>query len=489
MAEQHQSVDKNKQNKQPKIKLPDVEPLPQQASITDVFDGGTVQTQAEKLADVPWQSVQRQALARQIGRGQGNHHLQRVLNIAQQGGVRQSVQPSTNRTLQRRDPDDAKADPELPTFTVGQYIYGGPRFDAEYTPVGPVPQIGTFEIILKVHITYKHFTRRMMRKEPYRSYRFTRDQRKDFKWTDEEKIKFATDFKKSVTEGWGEKYKFHLKDPSFAEYQTGSVKVRSEVVDDPAQAHTKITAQKVPKDAPRFRSFVAGDEATLDIRDPSEEETHKVPERELVRQIKPFGFDSADVTPVKPQVDEVDQKLKEIGAAQPPGTKDWVVGFRGRASSKGNKGYNKKLGQQRAEAVKNQITADLSWAHVVLTSEGEENASEDEKFQRVDVAVTKNVDDTEVSQNVAAHEAGHMFGLGDEYVEEDPDTGAIPKFFGDEPTHYGDVQAHIGTDEANELLNQGSGSIMSEGGTVHKGHYVYFLEALKSMTKKDWTIE
>ena len=37
-----------------------------------------------------------------------------------------------------------------------------------------------------------------------------------------------------------------------------------------------------------------------------------------------------------------------------------------------------------------------------------------------------------VEQNTAAHEAGHMFGLGDEYVEEKPGANVTPKFFADE---------------------------------------------------------
>lgn len=327
----------------------------------------------------------------------------------------------------------------------------------------------------------------MMRQEPYRSHRFTRDQLADFEWTDAEREKFETDFMSSVMDAWGGKFMLHLDDPNFAEYLC-KVTVNVMTISDPGQAHTKITAQKVPKGAPRFRSFVSGDEATLDIRDPSEPETAEVFERKLVRQIKPFDFDSAALAPVEAPVNEVDQQLQQIGATQPPGTKDWVVIFQGRASAKGSRAYNKQLGQQRAEAVREHITADLSWAEVRVSSVGEENASEDEAFQRVDVSV-RSKDRKTVTQNVAAHEAGHMFGLDDEYVEEKTDPDVSPKFFGDEPSHFGDVQTQIGTDAANELLIQDSGSIMSVGGTVHKGHYVYFLEALNSMTGKTWKVE
>jgi hypothetical protein len=209
----------------------------------------------------------------------------------------------------------------------------------------------------------------------------------------------------------------------------------------------------------------------------------------LVRQVKPFGWDSAELTPeLQTQVNEIDQQLRQIGASQPAGTKDWIIGIRGRASAKGNRGYNQKLGQRRAEAVRQHLQADLSWAQLVVGSVGEENASEEDKFQRVDVSV-RHKDNVTVSQNVAAHEAGHMFGLGDEYVEEKPDPGVAAKFFGDEPRHYGDVESYVGADAANELLMQNSGSIMSAGSTVERGHYVYFVQALNEMTGKTWTVE
>ena len=89
-------------------------------------------------------------------------------------------------------------------------------------------------------------------------------------------------------------------------------------------------------------------------------------------------------------------------------------------------------------------------------------------------------------QDVAAHEAGHMLGLGDEYVDTDPDKRRFP---GDEPSHYEDVQDDIGYNEADELLAINSDSIMSAGSTVRPGHYVYFLRVLREMTgKNSWEI-
>lgn len=438
-----------------------------------------LQAQADRLGDARLQIAQRQALATRIGQGQGNQHLQRVMvlqTIQRQGGVDAGPAEAGVTTAAK------------PTFAFVNKGHQDTHFDSSYTPVGPAPQVGTLDINLWVNITYAPFTRKMMRQEPYRAYRFSRAQMADFAWTDAEKEKFEADFMSSVMTGWSGHYTFHLNDPDFSEYHC-KVNVNVMTISDAGQAHTKITAQKIPKDAPRFRSFVAGDTATLDIRDPSEPETHQVVDRPVVRQIKPFGFDSAELTPdLESQVGEVDQKIKDVGATQAPGSKDYVAIIRGLASARGSRDYNKKLGQRRADAVRARITADLSWAEVRVDSRGEENASTDEKFQRVDISVrTKNP--KEVTQNVAAHEAGHMLGLGDEYVDETPGGDTLPKFFGDEPEHYGDVQALMGTDTANELLVQNSGSMMSMGSKVQKGHYVYFLEALNSLSGKNWSIE
>jgi hypothetical protein len=93
-----------------------------------------------------------------------------------------------------------------------------------------------------------------------------------------------------------------------------------------------------------------------------------------------------------------------------------------------------------------------------------------------------------VTQNVAAHEAGHMFGLGDEYVDERPPAGGVPKFAGDRPTHADDVGSLVDEGAAGELVVQNSGSMMSMGGDVKRGHYVYFVEAINQLTGKTWKV-
>jgi len=409
--------------------------------------------------------------------------------------------PAAGVPTPARGPAPSEPQPARPTFTSGRYLSYAPRFDAVYTPVGPVPSEGTFEVILKVHIAYRDFSRALMRRERrYRRHRFTREQLRDFVWSESEKRAFASGFQSSVQNAWSGKHILHLNDPAFAEYRA-RVQVRVDIVRDRNQAHTKITAQKIPRGVPRFRSYVRGDEAVLDIRDVTEPTTSTDTSVHYVRQVGPFGFDSAELTPeIEGQLRTIEGDLRPL---QSPTDRsrllggDWYVDFTGRASARGNRAYNERLGLRRAQAVEQRMYTDMGYPRVTQprsTSRGEEHASTDERFQRVDIKVWSfrrafEEPTQTVTQNVAAHEAGHMFGLGDEYVEEEPPRDVEPKFLGDRPSHYGDVQALMGTEAANDLLVQDSGSIMSQGGEVRRGHYVYFLQRINQLTSKRWTVE
>ena len=76
------------------------------------------------------------------------------------------------------------------------------------------------------------------------------------------------------------------------------------------------------------------------------------------------------------------------------------------------------------------------------------------------------------AQTVAAHEAGHMFGLDDEYTGE----GAYAP---GKPTEHTDIAAAAGHTGA---MHARSDSIMSGGKEVGPQHYVTFLDALKKVS-------
>ena len=81
-----------------------------------------------------------------------------------------------------------------PKFDKTRFQSDNGRFELDYKPNGPMPVKGDVTVTLRVHIDFKDFTRADMRKEPFRSHRFTRAQRADFKWTAAEKTKFGADF-------------------------------------------------------------------------------------------------------------------------------------------------------------------------------------------------------------------------------------------------------------------------------------------------------
>jgi outer membrane protein OmpA-like peptidoglycan-associated protein len=383
--------------------------------------------------------------------------------------------------------------PELERFLGTHYVHTGSRFDLDYNPTGggPIDQrpiSGNIAVTLRLHVTFKNFDRQLRRQPPYNTFRFSRAQLADFNWTDAERSRFRTDMASSIESGWRGKHRFTCTAPGLEEVSAG-LDVKVELVADPALAHNKVTALKIPSGAPRFRSFVQGDTSTLEIRDPTESEESQVTKPEFVRQVAPFELGKAELTPEL--TGQLDAIVGELRPLQEPGQQQHGLGenlvtvFRGRASTPGSRSANQTLATTRARNAEEYVTARMGWTpQLQARGAGEQNATDEARFQRVDVEVV-NLEGVQapVRQNVAAHEAGHMFGLGDEYEDLE-----AHRLTGDKPSHFGDVEAELGTDSANELLAGNSGSMMSVGGRVDRGHYVSFLRALESATGKQWTI-
>jgi outer membrane protein OmpA-like peptidoglycan-associated protein len=421
----------------------------------------------------------------QLQRMVGNQTLQRLV-LQRQVADAPTVDAGTDTTA-------PQPNPALDAFLRTRFGRGGTRFDMNYDPTGgsdPAvrPINGHIEIVLNLHINFKNFDQRLRRQEPYNTFRFTREQLRDFNWTADQRTRFSTDLVSSIQTAWSDQHRFVCTTPGFEEVSAG-LQVRVNIVDDEARAHTKITALKIPEGAPRFRSFVQGDEATLDYRDPTETEFHDVTKPQFVRQVGPFATGSAELTPdITAQLDGVIAELRNL---QQPGQQAQGLGpnlvtvFRGRASTPGTRSSNQKLAAERARNVEQYVNAQMGWTdQQQARGAGEENATDEERFKRVDIEVVNlNASYDPVEQNTAAHEAGHMFGLDDEYEDLE-----AHRLTGDRPDHYGDVEAELGADAANELLAGDSGSMMSVGSTVARGHYVPFLQALESSTSKEWTI-
>lgn len=383
---------------------------------------------------------------------------------------------------------------KLPEFK-GDFLSGQPRFRLEYKPVAPLPTVGVVNVTVKVHVEFKNFTRAMMRGKEFIGHRWTKAQLADFDWPRDEQEKWTAKFGKAVKDGWSEKRSFVLRDPTFAPYKA-NCKIGVEAIDTPEGANTVITAQWVPRGAPRLRSAVGGNgsTATLDARDVDTPITRQVTPSPLIRQVGPFEHDSDEANAaVTGGVDEFAREIRKRrapgGSAAGPGKEPFVTAV-GRSTSPGAAAYNRELGLRRANKVLEVLSGHKLGLISSPDSVGEEHASKDPKFRRVDLTAEFGASAAQsVTQNTAAHEFGHMVGLGDEYVEEQPPKGVADKFLADKPTHYEDVRRTLGDDAANDLLVQDSPSIMSTGGEVKPGHYVYFLDALNGVTGKNWTVE
>jgi outer membrane protein OmpA-like peptidoglycan-associated protein len=157
----------------------------------------------------------------------------------------------------------------------------------------------------------------------------------------------------------------------------------------------------------------------------------------------------------------------------------------GRASSTGSREHNQRLSERRSanvEAYLRNNGLNGSIDRTTSVAEGAEGATEDESWRRVEIIVG-----TGEAQNTAAHEFGHMIGLGDEYSS--PAAGFAPG--AGTPVAVGDPAAHNALAQAmgggvTGAVAENTDSIMSVGNTVRPQHYATFHKALEQVTGEDW---
>lgn len=98
---------------------------------------GTIQAQVAWLRDVPLQRAQRQALALQIGRVQGNRHLQRVIIARAGGGGKKGTPKASSKWMPKgvlkilaKDPDGPPTVKVLNSYSV--YSYDSYTYKRQY---------------------------------------------------------------------------------------------------------------------------------------------------------------------------------------------------------------------------------------------------------------------------------------------------------------------------------------------------------------------
>lgn len=157
----------------------------------------------------------------------------------------------------------------------------------------------------------------------------------------------------------------------------------------------------------------------------------------------------------------------------------------GRASATGDAERNRVLGDERATAVEQHLRSNGlngSIDRVSRVNEADVGAGESAAWRRVDIIVGSGE-----GQNTAAHEFGHMIGLGDEYSS--PNTGFYPG--AGTPVPVGNQSAHHSLAQAmgggvTGALAENSDSMMSVGNTVRPQHYATFHKAIEAVTSEQW---
>ncbi|WP_431214066.1 hypothetical protein ACQ86N_04105 [Puia sp. P3] len=363
---------------------------------------------------------------------------------------------------------------KTPEFSVNNFVHNFGFFNSQYAVVGPEPATGTLFIS---HHVFFDFPRSV---------------------TKPEQTTFETDFVKSIHDGWSNKHLLTLNEPGFSKYRA-NVDVTAVPEAKAGDAHTVIHVVKPGAKEKRFRSRVTGQaapagsitthQARMDLRDPTVAEDTKLNEPDFLQDVGNFDFDKADLnTDCQAAIKKIKDFIATIPPAKDPNDCTFSLQFTGRASAEGSVAYNKALSQRRMDSVSKELDGLPGLCLTIGLAAGKEEATTDASFRHVSVGVFRQ-DSTRPKtdqQNVAAHEFGHMIGLGDEYVDTRPDVpGARAKFFGDKPTHYDPVKDLIGQDAADELKITDSSNIMSRGNTVKRGHYVMFVAAIDAMTRPE----
>jgi hypothetical protein len=134
------------------------------------------------------------------------------------------------------------------------------------------------------------------------------------------------------------------------------------------------------------------------------------------------------------------------------------------------------LARARADAVRTYLATGIDPSRILVAVEGDRGAGADQSWQRVDIEIGDGR-----GQRTIAHEAGHMFGLDDEYAS--PAAGMSPGTgtdgaVGGVPLHGMPPFAGRGIPPARVENNDG---IMSIGNVVQAQHYVTFLDALNQL--------
>ncbi len=173
--------------------------------------------------------------------------------------------------------------------------------------------------------------------------------------------------------------------------------------------------------------------------------------------------------------------------------RDIDITLSGYASAPGSARYNTSLVERRIDSVeqyineiasRSDINANISNS-IWRSNNADESAEEDlatnpeahdpASFRKVDIHILRV---GRSGQNTFAHELGHVFGLGDEYVSSSRTVGSAAR--------HDPLARAAGVTGGSRVANDNR--IMSGGNQVGAAHYSTFADALNRLTSKRWKI-
>ncbi|WP_068636668.1 eCIS core domain-containing protein [Thauera butanivorans] len=313
-----------------------------------------------------------------------------------------------------------------------------------------------------------------------------------YQWTPAERAPWIDELKTMIETSWGGRHSFFLNKPRWnwlgADVRvTLDIGARAKAAGD----HMLTETYKMPT-GESLRTYDIAHQVSHGSGADAHDQTMRLAstttgpkEVDLLRESVQFGDNSDVLTPAASAA--LDAFIRRFnGATANAAHQEVRVEIVGHASASGSESYNMALSQRRAQAVRDYLASNgfaNTASRVALDPRGETEADQSQPRLGSDRRVDLIVDGGE-RMITAAHEWGHAFGLGDEYV-----TGG---------SNIGDPVAH---DDLVKAMTDASGSplpgairehnagIMSLGNEVRPQHYATFHNALSTITAQSpWSL-
>jgi len=309
----------------------------------------------------------------------------------------------------------------------------------------------------------------------------------ELQWSPQQEAEFKADYASLIFGTWSFQHPIRSTRPHW----NLSLSTLVTVQEDAADPHFTITVAKLPVDAGDGKASVCDDgyhhnatgtscpangpgvDGGTAIMDSRDNQVDRV--RNGSQPVVGIFFDTGSS-----DLSGTEETKLDPPAAQLAANRDWNAQITGRASAVGAAAGNFILAREREQAVSGALTGKgVNAGQLMHQVEGEQDAGRTDFDQRVDVHVI----DVQ-SQATAAHETGHMFGLGDEYTYAGESAGDPL------PADYRQLIADNAEVPAGGMPTKGAtDSIMSNGSQVQNWHYAPFVALVKDITgSDDWTV-